>query len=188
MDLKEIFRRDNPYKDFFEPIGELVVVFSMLETHLSNTIQILIGISPQDNVLLMEQITDIRRRIEFFEASLNGKLKDFDALAWVKDIAEDLRRANLHRNHIVHGPWNNFDPPTGKATKIKFRKNKSYFVKPYSYTAPQIREIAFNMYSIMQRMGFLMGHVLGPDMKLGPSDMKLGPSRGNCMPPCPLPD
>jgi hypothetical protein len=111
-----------------------------------------------------------------------------DALAWVKDIAEDLRRANLHRNHIVHGPWNNFDPPTGKATKIKFRKNKSYFVKPYSYTAPQIREIAFNMYSIMQRMGFLMGHVLGPDMKLGPSDMKLGPSRGNCMPPCPLPD
>ena len=156
MDLKEI----SPFKDFFEPIGELVVAFSILETHLSNTIQMLIGISPEDKVLLMEQINSIRRRIDFFEASLNVKLKDPDALAWTKDIAEDLRRANSHRNYIVHGPWNDFDPITAKATKLKFRGSKSYLVRPYTYTTPQIREIASKMFSIMTRMGFLMGHVL----------------------------
>jgi len=92
MDLKEI----SPFKDFFEPIGELVVAFSILETHLSNTIQMPLGISPENKVLLMEQINSIRRRIDFFEASLNVKLKDPDALTWTKDIAEDLRRANSH--------------------------------------------------------------------------------------------
>jgi len=131
----------SPFKDFFEPIGELVVSFSILETHLNNTIQTLLGISPEDKVLLMEQVT-VRRRIDFFEASLNGKLKDHEALAWTKDIAEDLRRANSHRNYIVHGPWNDFDPITAEATKLKFRGSKSYLVKPYTYTTPQIRDIA----------------------------------------------
>jgi hypothetical protein len=184
MDLSE-----SPFKDFLEPIGELVVAFSILETHLGSTIQLLIGISPEDRVLLMEQIS-IRRRIDFFGASLNGKLKDPDAVAWATDITEDLRRANSHRNYIVHGPWNDFEPITGEATKLKFRTTKSYAVRQYKYTTPQIKEITSNMFSIMTRMGFLMGHVLPPPASLidHAPVMKLGQSPGNCMPPCPLPD
>jgi hypothetical protein len=156
---------------------EFIVAFSILEAHLNNTIQMLIGIAAEDKVLLFEQIS-ILRRIEVFEASLNRKLKDPDALAWAKDIVEDLHRVNSHRNHIVHGPWNDFELSTGKATKLKFRGTKRHRVKTYTYTSPQIREMASKIFSIMSRMGFLMGHVLH-------SDMKLGSPPGNCMPPAP---
>jgi hypothetical protein len=172
LNLKEI----SPFKDFFEPIGELVVAFSMLETHLNNTIRAL-GISPEDKILG----ANIPSRIEFFEVSLNAKLKDPDALAWTKDIAEDLRRANSHRNHIVHGPWNDFDPITTRATKLRFKGKENRFASSYKYTALRINEITSKMFSIMMRMAFLMGHAQGPDMKLGPSP-------GNRIPPCPLPD
>jgi hypothetical protein len=177
MDLKDI----SPFKDFFQPIGELVVAFSMLETHLLNTVQMLTGIAAQ------EVPRDMPRRIELFETSLNSKLEDPDALAWAKDVTEDLRRANAHRVHIIHGPWNNFDPITGEATKLKFKVKGTY-----TYTTPQIREIASKMLSIMTRMAFLTGHALPPprnllkDQDLQP--MKFGSSPGNCMPPCPLPD
>jgi len=43
----------SPFKVFFEPIGELVVAFSIFEIHLNNTIQMLLGISPEDRILLM---------------------------------------------------------------------------------------------------------------------------------------
>jgi hypothetical protein len=63
------------FSEFYEPVGELIIAFSILETHLSNTIQLLIRISAEDRVLLIEQIRDIGRRINFFEASANGKRK-----------------------------------------------------------------------------------------------------------------
>jgi hypothetical protein len=163
MDLKKI----SPFKDFFEPIGQFIVAFSMLETQLNGTIRILMGISPRD---LVKKYNTVHLRIEFFESVLHEKLKDPDALAWANDIIEDLRRANAHRNCIIHGPWNDFAPLTGKATKLEYGKSKSY-----GYTTPQILEIASKVFSIMTRMGFLTGHASRPDMMLGRSP-------GTCMP------
>jgi hypothetical protein len=178
MDLKEI----SPFKDFFEPIGQFVVAFSMLETQLNGTIQILVGISPED---LVKKYNTIHQKIKFFESILHGKLKDPDALAWTKDIIEDLRRVNAHRNQIIHGPWNDFAPITGQATKLEYGKSKSY-----GYTTPEILEIAAKVFSIMTRMAFLTGYAQAPEMKrfliltghASAPDMKLGPSPGTCMP------
>jgi hypothetical protein len=170
MDLKQI----SPFKDFFEPLGEFVVAFSILETHLNSTIKLLTGISPRD---LVKKHDTVYRRIKFFESILNEKLKDPNAVAWAKDITEDLRRANAHRNDIVHGPWNDFAPITGKATKLQFGGSKSY--KSYGYTTKQILELASKTFSLMTRMGFLTGYAQHPDEKPGPSP-------GNCMPRCPL--
>jgi hypothetical protein len=117
----------------------------MLETHLNSTIKMLTGISPRD---LVKKYDTVHRRIKYFERILNAKLKNPDALAWAKDITEDLRRANAHRNDIIHGPWNDFAPITGKATKLQFGPSKSY-----RYTKLQILEIASQTFSIMTRMG-----------------------------------
>jgi hypothetical protein len=99
MNLKQI----SPFKDFFEPFGEFVVVFSMLETQLNNAIQLLTGILPRD-LVKMKKCNTVLGRINFFESTLNDKLKDPVALAWAKDITEDLRCANAHRNDILHVP------------------------------------------------------------------------------------
>jgi hypothetical protein len=171
ISLKDI----SPFSEFYEPVGELVIAFSILETHLSNTIQLLIGISAEDRILLMEQIRDIERRINFFEASVNGKTKDSDLRKWNSDIAEDLRRANSHRNRIVHGPWNNFDEITKEATKLRFKVKSEYQVKTHKYTPEQIRDIASCMIRIPFRMALMMGYIEHPEAKLEPSPGKLMP-------------
>jgi hypothetical protein len=165
----------SPFSEFYEPVGELIIAFSILETHLSNTIQLLIRISAEDRVLLIEQIRDIGRRINFFEASANGKTKDSEVRKWIRDVAEDLRRANSHRNRIVHGPWNNFDEITKEATKLTFKASGEYQVKSYKYTPEQIRDIASHMIRIPFRMALLMGYLEHPDAKPEISPGKLMP-------------
>jgi hypothetical protein len=141
MDLKEV----SPFKDFFEPIGELVIAASMLETHITSTIRNLLRISGEDIVILTEKIRSIENRIDIFEVLCRRRIKDDgnNLESWLNDITEDLRNAVKHRNHIVHGPWNEFDPLTEKATKLKFaKKKKGFAVAKYEYTAAQIRNIA----------------------------------------------
>jgi hypothetical protein len=175
-------QKDSPFHEFFEPLGEMVVAFSMLEIQLKNAIRSILSLSGEDTVLLVEQMRDVGRRINLFEASLNGKITEPNARQWIKDISEDLRRANSHRNYLVHGPWNDYDVETGTATKLTFKSKDKYSVVKYDYTVENLRDLSKKMLSVIFRIGLLMGYFQNKDKP----EAALGTSPGRCLPKCPL--
>jgi hypothetical protein len=108
-------------------------------------------------VIITEKIRSIENRIDIFEMLSRGRIKDKKSNldSWLTDIIADLRNAIKHRNHIVHGPWNDFNSLSETATKLKFASKESYKVKKYEYTSSQIKGIASQMLRLMHRMAFL---------------------------------
>jgi len=176
MNLKEI----SPFKDFFDPIGELVVAASMLETHISSTIQFVLCISAEDRSIIIERIRSIEQRIDMFEMIARRRIRDPNSnlTSWLDNIVDDLRNAVKHRNNIVHGPWNDFDPLTGTATKIKFKQKIEYKVQQYKYTTEEIRNISALNLSLMQRMAMFTGYLSHQE----PTGAAPPPSPGKLMP------
>ena len=101
-----------PFGDFFAPIGELTLAFSMLETHLTSTLTLVLGIKPTDALIIAEKIRSIPHRISLLRAVTVCRLTRPVLVPYLDDIVADLDSANTHRNLIIHGPWNEFDATT----------------------------------------------------------------------------
>ena len=143
------------YQEFFAPLGELTITFSMLEQQLSNAIRILCSLS-------------YRETADLDWLSPEGRIKRFkrDALrvatvpelrAEIPKLVDALDDARNRRNNAQHGPWLMGLEQTESAPKIDLRKNP---VEWRDHTPTSIHEDAVFCFRVSLSMASWTGRFI----------------------------
>jgi hypothetical protein len=138
------------YRDFFAPLGELTIAFSLMEQRLDDAIRILKNL-PYPEAANMAVNQDIKTKIDTFNAAANQAIANVpgDLKAEIPSLISALYDARERRHRAQHSPWLSIDRETGSAAKIG-RRGKPF--EWHDHTAASLQKDARFCSDVMMRV------------------------------------
>jgi hypothetical protein len=101
-----LFQYETPY---WEPIGQFIIAFGVLEARVDNCIGALLIVENRQAQDVTSQIKNFSSRISLVQQLTHRLTKrESKYRAQIKEITVELRKLNTYRNSLVHGPWGSF--------------------------------------------------------------------------------
>jgi hypothetical protein len=105
------------FQHFYEPIGELVIMFSNLEHMVSMTILALMEGNPSVNMCLVAEMS-FSKRVDALSSIAPFYIKDDALLKELAEIIKHVGESEAHRNTMIHSGWS-YSTNTGELSRVK---------------------------------------------------------------------
>jgi hypothetical protein len=144
-------------KRFHEPLALMLFAHQALYEALGHLIARLMNCRDDKSDAVLAHIRDFEARIDLFSQLANFELSGSPRLlAKVKSLVDALDAVNGQRNNIVHGKWEGI-PVRSLSLKRPKPRSERFALRPYKYTALQIRRLARRMWRLYLRLGTFDG-------------------------------
>lgn len=151
------------FKDFFEPIGRLIVAFAQMEDTLIRVIGQLMRLSDEDAYSVAATLNSTDALITLFRVSYKLHTRDKSLRSEARELAKSLAAANSFRNRVVHDRWGvlgitpGADISTLMAQKTRHTVYGEYKYSVISVTIGKILEETITMVRITHHLTYWLG-------------------------------